>query len=332
MQISAYNDKQSSWGAQLVAAAKARGHNAELLGLNDWPTLRGYFFARVEQFAPLHKQSKEHALRVSALPGVTPIINPREVEHYERKDLQAACFSEHGMPTTFVCRTPKQAQDALYQLGVPLVSKAAFGSSSSNVRLIQTAEEALLEATLALGHGLPATNKRGKQKGYVIWQRFLRGNPYVYRVAAVGRYRWVLRVNNRSDAPFASGSGSYAPVTAFDSEALRVLRAADRFFTSNRMSWCAVDMARDPFTDEWQVLETTLAWNMRAPTANAACPVVDGNMARPHDKGYFGRDMWQLLLDELEAGAFDAVELSPANVAKLVSASRELLDATKVTL
>lgn len=304
MMLYAYNDRQSGWGEQIATAALERGHAAKLIDLQTyvWEDAEGYFFARVEQFEPLHAVSKRWALDVASREGIKSVIQARDLAHYERKDLQALDFAAY-MPQTSLCRRVSCAERALGVLGLPLVSKAAYGSSSSDVRLLTTRDEALSEAVLALTTGLQRT-KRGQQKGYVLWQRYLPDNHYVYRVAAIGRYRWMLQVFNREDAPFASGSGKYKPVTAFDSHALNALRFADKFFTDTGMRWGAVDLAYDTLLGEWRVLETTLAWNMRAPTANAACPVVEGRYGEPHAKGYFGRDMWQLLLDEIEEGVF----------------------------
>jgi len=241
---------------------------------------------------------------MAATPGIKSVISAREYRHYERKDLQAMLFG-HFMPETWVCTKPEQLSLALNNLGFPLISKSNQGSSSSNVRLLQTREEALLEASLAFSaQGL--TTPRGQQQGYVIWQRYLDGNAYAYRVVRVGRYYWVLRIFNRDDKPMASGSGKFAAVISggMSSEEFGVLRWAHSFCEHYDMRWVGLDIVRDALTGQWQLLETTLAWNLRAKGANEARAVIDEH-GNPHPKGYHGRDQWDLLLDEIEQGAFD---------------------------
>jgi hypothetical protein len=303
MQLYCYRDKQSGWGEQLARLAHERGHKVGLIKDHaQRPYKPGYFFSRVEQFPPLHAPSKALALRTCDEPGIVPIIAKREIEHYERKDLQAIDFFERGMPHTYVCRNARDCRKALQLLGAPLVSKSAFGSSCSNVRMLETEEEALVEAELALSCGLHT--KRGVQKGYVIWQRYLPKNEYIYRVVAVGRWRWIFRESNRPGTRLASGSGDYQPSDFPAGDALYAFRAADNFFMQHGMKWCGVDMALDHHTGQWQVLETTIAWGLKHPNSSRGCKVIDRQTLAPHPKGYTGAQQFSLLLDEIEQGAF----------------------------
>lgn len=314
-----YDDKQSRWGREVCSAAVKRGMQAQLInfGLASshdprlWKATPapGFLFSRIDQFAPRHIPSKQFCSEVlQRFPQITGIQSERDIAHYERKDLQAQDFYRY-MPLTWVIQEREidaalsEAAYALTFLGMPIVSKSAFGSSSACVRLLRTKDEALAEVSKCFTTGLQIP-KRGMQKGQVIWQEFLPNNDYVYRVVRIGkRWGWMLRVFNRPDAPFASGSGKYEPVTKLDGETLEAMCAADEFFGETRSRWCGIDLAYNQDAGKWQLLETTLAWNLRADGANKDCPVVDAQ-GELHPRGYMGAHQFELLLDEIEQGAF----------------------------
>jgi len=302
-----YNDTRSpyQWAPGLVAAAKKRGTRHKLLrqGDDSYRGTVGYFFGRCEQRAEVLPHARGYCQRVATWPGITSVIAPREYLHYERKDLQALEFA-HFMPETWNCTRKVQTHAALDALGLPLISKSNQGSSSSNVRLIETREQALLEASLALGaQGLQTA--RGVQKGYVLWQRYLAQNDYAYRVVRIGGWYWLLRIFNRDDKPMASGSGKFEAIERVHSgsQELDVLRWAHDFCEQHAMRWVGLDIISDPRTGAWRLLETTLAWNLRAKGANEACAVMNEH-GELHPNGYHGRDQWALLLDEIEQGVF----------------------------
>jgi hypothetical protein len=305
MQLHVYMDRSPyPWAPGLINTARARG--IQPLGLHPimpkLPAGAGYFFGRCEQNARHLDTARTYCMAVAQQPGIRSVISEREYFHYERKSEQAAEFAR-WMPDTFRCTRPSQVEQALYALGAPIISKSDFGSSSSNVRLLESHEEALLEASLAFSDAGLIT-ERGRQKGYVLWQRYLPYNDYAYRVVRIGRWYWLLTVYNRDDRPMASGSGKFFAWSWPDAEARRVLKFAHDFCESIGTKWIGLDIIRDPLTGEWRLLETTLAWNLRAKGANEACAVIDQH-GQPHPKKYHGRDQWDLLLTELEAGVWD---------------------------
>lgn len=303
-----YNDTQSGWGGTLRDAANARGMKACTV---DERTFRpgidlleepGLLFSRVNQFEPAHTPSKQFCLAMLTQPGISGIQTERDILHYERKDLQARDFTEF-MPDTFIGTKIDDALRGIERLGLPIVSKAAFGSSSATVRKLSTAHEAVADATDCLSGGIKF-KRRGTQRGYFIWERFLYGNDCAYRVVRIGEWYWILRVHNRPGDFRASGSGLHAPVAPDESEHVANLFAtALQFFRSTGTKWCGIDMLYDHERSCWQIVETTLAWNLSKPGANAACPVFD-SQGRLHPRNYHGCNQFELLLDEIEKGTF----------------------------
>lgn len=287
-------DDAGGWGRALQSKALARGWNARLFSsCVDVDEHDGYAFMRLNQTPPRINHEKATAEGLNATPLVL-IPDITQLRLYDDKLQQALTFSK-WMPPTLVFRALDNAERlaafAVDCLGLPFISKTSEGSASHNVRLIKTRTDAAGEAVAAFGPGIPARYTR--QEGYLLWQRFLPGNAYDYRVIAVGRQRLILRRYNRDDLPFASGSGRCEPVVALDVETEHVLETANRFFADAKTNWCGIDLVRDPDSLEWKLLEVTLGWKL---SAYAPCKF----FGTP----FTGADIWRVLCDEIEAGAF----------------------------
>jgi hypothetical protein len=288
-------DDIGGWGRDLHAEATRRGWTARLFRCAaDVDVFDGYAFMRVNQTPPRIRIEKATAEGLHVTPLVL-IPDITQLRLYDDKLAQSIAFS-NWMPPTLVFRSLDNAQRlasfAVDSLGLPFVSKSSEGSASHNVRLIRTGEEAVRELAAAFGpHGIQA--RYSVQHGYVIWQKFLPGNDYDYRVVAVGRQRLILRRHNRDDVPFASGSGRCQPVTTLDAETSDVLEAANEFFAGAQTKWCGIDLVRDLDTRAWKVLETTLGWKQ---PAYAGCAFIGTS--------FMGADIWRVLCDEIDAGVF----------------------------
>lgn len=297
------DDTQSRWGRMLFLEAKSRSWNAQLIKSDDVVNEPGYAFFRIDQFPPLIDKAKNVARSIIAKPGIIPIQSLEEIEDYEDKVRQAQRFGPY-MPQFVYETQPFNVQNAISTLGLPVISKAKDGSSCANVRVLNTVQEAMADANAVFGNGIQF--RKHKQKGYLFWQRFLTGNDYIYRVVAVGRYRWLFREWNRPGQKVASGSGLYDPISVkvMNDEIRDVLHTTDEFFKAAKTNWMGIDVARDPVTGKWMVLETTLAWGMYAPGSSPDCQVLTADGV-PHPKGYKGADIWKLLLDEIEEGVWN---------------------------
>lgn len=293
MRLACYDDPAASWGRSLARVAQKRGHSA-------------YLFADADEaegdvaFVRMHNnpQSREHDRELHrVLSGRTDIgLVPagRWYDWYDDKRAQAEDLAQ-WLPTTVIYEDAESALRAL-EAGAwefPLVSKTSEGSASHNVRLVRNEKAARLEIEQVFnGPGIAARHGK-RQRGYLLWQKFCRGNDYDFRVIAIGTERVILRRGNRPDVPFASGSDSEMPVSWPDAEAQRVLEFADAFFAAHGLTWCGIDVVLDGGLPV--LLEVTASWPLRLFHLHR---FVSG---RP------GADFWHVVVDELEAGRLGAV-------------------------
>lgn len=282
------------WDCRLFTRSCEVGHDA------------AYAFMRIQQWAPKLERCKAIAAELMLTrPNLTVIPDWDQIAWYEDKVSQAHDLAA-WMPATCVLNGMNAVDEALAVLGLPLVSKSSEGSSCANVRFVQTREQAEAEARAVFeGDGIPmrlgGEGRGSRQKGYLLWQKFLAGNAYMYRVGVCGRLKWMFREGNRPGLPFASGSGLYTPIQELDAETRSLFDAATTFCAATGQKWAGLDYARDPDSGEWMLLETTLAWGMLNPISTIGCMLFD---ERGEPTGRKGDRLWDALLDEIEAGQF----------------------------
>lgn len=288
---------RGQWAQSLKEAASKRNVLCQVFTLDNPPTVSsGTLFMRPDPEPELLERQRDlyHTLRLS---GWTCIQDRLTIDCYEDKLKQVALYGA-WMPRTLLLSSSDDAVLAAKELGYPFVSKSRTGAGSCNVRLIKDECEAAAEIAAVFNDGLPLSCQFGeeRQRGYLIWQEFLPGNDGDYRVIVTGRYRMILRRHNATDKPFASGSGSFSAVTKLTPETKAVLDKADAFFRSEGLTWCGIDMVRDP-TGDWKLLETSPAWTL---PGYADCVYFD----QDNPTNYRGADIWEVLLDEIGAGVF----------------------------
>lgn len=295
------------WGRAIRDRANARGWDCRLFTkIEDIEPGPAFVFMRSEQWPPhLHCHVELAEEIFETRPDLTVIPDRSQIGWYEDKIAQARDLARF-MPKTRVIYEIKDIASAVKVLGLPLVSKASEGSSCANVRIIRTHDEALAEANAVFGGpGLPmrigGDGAGARQKGYLLWQQFLKGNAYIYRVGVCGRLKWIFREGNRPGSQLASGSGIYTPIDRLNGETRKVFDAATRFCRVTGQKWCGLDYALDHNTGKWMVLETTLAWGMVDPRSTIGCMLLD---AKGNPTGRRGVHLWDALLDEIEAGVF----------------------------
>jgi glutathione synthase/RimK-type ligase-like ATP-grasp enzyme len=195
------------------------------------------------------------------------------------------------MPVTRVILSAPRAHEALQHMKYPFVSKGSHGADGKNVRPILTEANAYLEIDKAFvsrtGIGEP------KQTDYLIWQDFLPGNPFTYRVVRVGSYEMLVRRYRGENNQFEPGL--VEPVNELDGEANDVLYVARNFLDDLNTKFCAVDLALDERSNEWRILGITLNWKL---SDFADCNFYGTN------EHYHGYDTWTLLVDEIANGVF----------------------------
>lgn len=298
MKIWCFDDRHSSWGRMLFITARQHGFKAELFRDPRKVNESGFLFFRVEQ----NESAKwaNVALQLLDKPGMIGIQNHEDILEYEDKIYQAEKYAE-WFPPTCIIHDRDSVLAATVALDFPIVSKSRTGSGSDSVRLLKDVAQAETEANAAFGRGI--TIARELQKDYLLWQRFLPGNDHAYRVVRIGDFYFMLKVFNRKDAPFASGSGNFKPVVPGTIEEHDVFRTAVKFFDDSGTKWCGIDMLKDHETGEWKIIETTLAWNLHSCGANVDCRFFDRNGILPTEK-WKGAHQFEVLLYEIERGVF----------------------------
>ena len=339
MKLWAYGVDQGRWGQMLVAAASERGMDAEVF---THPTqLRmmregDYVFMRVPQWEPELSAGRQLAWRVETETGATlippwPLIfeyedKARQCEalrayvrtHLARgvtrtkrgkeggtRDLSSESASRAYMPLTYVHTSydrKAEVRASINTLGLPFVSKAKEGSSSVNVRLIESVEDAMAEFETAMTFGISTRVGKGRcglQRGYVLWQRFIPGNKGDIRICINGDYAIMLERDNAHGVPFASGSGRNRPINNPNTRQLEALDTADRYFKLRQFKWCGIDMVYEEAENKWWVLETTLGWSLKAyeDCRYFHLPTLSPTECR-------GADWCRVFLNQLENGVF----------------------------
>jgi len=253
------------WGFALYIAALRRGWDARLWGSASSVDAPGYVFFRVGQHQDELERDKNMA-RALLEWGNTLIPEIEMIDDYEDKGLQHVKYKD-WMPSARLFYEPSLAVNHAKECEYPIVSKSRTGSGSQAVRILKNQQEAVTEIHTVFGQGIE-THMGELQKDYLMWEEFLPGNSYVYRVTRIGSRHFMLRVHNRPDIPTASGSGKVDVVDYNQREELEVLDFAKRFFDDIGTKWCAIDVIYDPKRHKWRVLETSLAWVMSKAGSN----------------------------------------------------------------
>lgn len=289
-----------NWGRHLHEVARKRGIDARLFSRADEVEEgdKYYAFFHLRQHPPELAADKEIVYTIADRVTLVPDLTQLRV--YENKIAQALTFGE-WMPRTWFVDDLEKARALAESIELPIISKAAEGSNSLNVRFIRTREALQKEVEAAFGAGIPISLGR-QQSGYVLWQEFLANNDGDYRVTCVGSHRIMWKRFNRSEAePFASGSGKIEYLhKGLNDEQRECLATANAFFDAVGTKWCALDMKRDA-SGAWKVLESTTAWPWGVFTDHELL-TRDGELS-----GRPGIDAWETFLDDIESGYFDAV-------------------------
>lgn len=296
MRLWCYVGDRQGWGAALLAAALKRKWDAhpflEAGGAPNAPD-RGVAFVHMHHHPQVRWRDKQlmAALRLNS--GIRTIPDYRASILYDDKAAQAEALAK-WMPETLVLRSAGAARKAIETLGLPLISKTSEGANAHNVRLIRTADGAKNEIKAAFGGIGIRCHYDQRQRGYLIWQRFCAGNDYDYRVKVVGGERTLRRRHNRADRPMASGSEHSVglwPGGEWDGETADVLAFADALIAEEGLTFAALDILRDHERARWVLLETSVGWTM-----DKTIELERFVSGRP------GADVWDVLLDEIEAG------------------------------
>lgn len=306
-------DDAHNWGKMLFDVAAKRGHEAHLFEDPRSPD-QGYVFMHMHHHPQVRILHKRMMAIMSMNPDLRLIPDYRSSVLYDDKTEQARQLSR-WMPRTHIFYTPGGARRFLEaNHKFPFLSKTAEGASSHNVRLISTIDQAKLEIRQAFSDLGIKCHYGQQQRGYLLWQDFIPGNEGDIRIVAVGTKRLILRRGNRPDRPMASGSGRLTPIVDLtDLQARLALEVANEFFAAEQFKWAGIDMVRDA-EGKWYILETTVGWTLNGYYECSFIDCYDNSYANAISKGprvlmngegpVRGDAIWQVLVDEIEAGAF----------------------------
>lgn len=285
-------DRYSRWGRVLRGQAHARG--VEALRVTGPEAIKGpgYGFVRLHPRPGLLRQDRKTAARMGR--ALAMVQDEAQLAVYEDKRAQARRWSA-WMPDTWIFEDERAALQFAERCDLPLISKADVGASSQNVRLIESRHDLKAHIWQAFGPGLRVrhySRVSGLQRGYVLLQRFI-PHEVTYRVNAIGRQRACFFRRCYPDRPMAQ-TGNTTPAYGPGEAPAGLLDFAEQVFEAIGTRWCALDILQDG--DRWRLLETSLAWPHPSPG--------DCNNGRFWPSGARWEDMWDVLLDEIEAGAW----------------------------
>lgn len=296
MTIWCYSPDEGMWGQMLYDECVSRNWGAKLF--TDFPPAMSwdYAFMRIPQWEPGCGKGKRVAQHMQDRKCIL-IPDLASCKVYEDKMAQFQLYGD-WMPETHIilhpCSRTQLLDDSIEKLGLPFISKGNVASASANVRLIRTRADAIEEyEKVFCKDGIPmrAGGRTLRQKGYLIWQKFLAGNDCDYRVCINGEYLNILKRGIRSaKEPFASGSGKTEPITKLGRDMTSLLAFSERFFHQHKLTWGGIDVVWDRELEHWSVLETTLGWSF---DAYKECVYFHG--LEPTE--YTGKDMFKVICE-----------------------------------
>ena len=292
-------DERDVWWRPAMAAATRRGYHAERITRGYEAIGPGLGFIRPHADpAVLEKNQTDYVFMAGNL---TMVQDSAQVEVYEDKSAQ---FWRWGkwMPPTWRFEQRDQALEFVRTHHGSLVSKADVGASSYNVRILHTQAEQLQHVQQLFGRGVPVNHCAGgpggrnvvsTQRGYVLFQEYV-PHDITYRVNRVGRARAIFKRFNAPGTQMAQ-TGNVEGMTVLDDELESLLSFADEVFEAVNSKWCALDILR--VGEHWRMIETSLAWPWPSPTN-----CMEAQFFGPTQHKWAG--MWELMLDEYEAGVW----------------------------
>lgn len=262
MRLFAYDDIQK-WGQWLCESVREEGESASVFRRADKvPDLEGTVVYMPLTHHPRYRLKCKHvAEEIAKKKNVLMIPRIHECRLYDNKILQSKLFQD-WMPRTYFITSKSEAQTILQFLSYPFISKATQGAASSNVRLIEDEEQAHREIQSAFSFSGIRCHFNLRQRGYLLWQEFIPGNDFDWRVAVLGkskRYCKPLKRHNRPGTVFASGSHIFEEVMTLTPEVVDVMNYSLRFAEAFDLTHTALDLVRDK-TGRLLLLENTTIW------------------------------------------------------------------------
>ena len=297
-------DERGNWHGPSREAAHKRGYETHRIERGHEAPLGGLGFIRPHAIPAILERN--HLDYMEMAERLTMVQDFDQVEVYDDKSAQFMRWAK-WMPRTW--RFERQEHAMAFARTWPvndwIVSKADVGASSKNVRILKSRKDLIDHIRLAFGRGIEVDHCAGgrgneqaksKQRNYVLLQQHI-PHDHTWRVNAIGRGRAMFKRFNGPEGK--AQTGNVEPVKDYDGAAVQaVLTLANEIFATIGTKWCALDILHDVNTGALYLLETSLGWPWPSPGDCDNAPFVGV------EAFYRWRDMWELMLDEYEAGVW----------------------------
>ena len=293
-------DSRTKWVRPCIQAALLRGWQArQIQNLGDVLESKIEFALLFPHAHPARLLSDQKLAQL-LLGRVQLITDYNQIMLYEDKRGQIKQWGK-WMPRTWVCEHLEAAREVIEFIHeYPLISKADVGASSYNVRLLRDETAAINHVDEIFHKGIrvehcDSLGTHSLQKDYVILQEFI-PHEVTYRVNVIGKQRAIFYRYCYPDRPMAQ-TGNVKPVYALTEELESLLGWAERLLLDVQSQWVALDVLKSE--QGWKLLETSLRWPWPSP---GDC---DNGVFFPGGKKW--SQMWDVLIDELEVGAWGII-------------------------
>jgi glutathione synthase/RimK-type ligase-like ATP-grasp enzyme len=268
-------DERDVWHEHIAKAARKAGYEPQRIKSGD--TITGPRRGFIRPHATPEALFANRSYYAAVSDRVDWVQDMDQVMLYEDKPAQYYKWGEL-MPFTSFTQNRDCALDMMTEWrGWPVVSKAAEGASSKNVRILHNADELSdhidqiwskrgLRICYCDG-GAGKASTYGYQQGYLYLQEFI-PHDRTYRVNVIGDGRAVFERYNYKDKPVAQ-TGNVRPWMGI--ERPDVLEFADKVVERIGTKWAALDILERP-EGGFVLLETSLAWPWK-PTEFADVPI-----------------------------------------------------------
>jgi len=278
-------DDQSKWGVMLHMAALRR-KIPTTLWRKESPK-DGVVFYKMRHHPDSREKDKEMIAEIAGR-GIPTIPGALMAHLYDDKVAQYANLKK-WMPKSFYAATIHEACKLIPLVNFPVISKAACGASSHNVRMLMSYADATKEVGEAFSEGIPLWYDQ-RQQNYVFWQERLAPESPEYRVICIGKQRYISKRINKEGTQFASGSGISEPVLNHDSDEIKsVLEFVNRFIEYEDFTFIALDIKQKK--SGWLLLEISCSWVLESLFESPFLP-----------DGRTGEFFFDIILDEYEKG------------------------------
>lgn len=228
--IGIVKDENTRWWKKFEEILRQKDIYYKLIEIerNDWlAQIKNIEFIiwRPNLSEPYLRQAREKIYILEKVLNKKVYPNQKTFWHYDNKNAESYLGKIYGikMPTDFISYSYEDTQNYLKNCEYPIVSKAASGAGSKNVRLLKNYKAANKEVRYLFNKGFinktksKILHKLGLrqlkydfQKHYVNFQKFIPNNKRDFRVTTIGnRHAFGFFRENRENDFRASGSHKF---------------------------------------------------------------------------------------------------------------------------